>query len=40
MSLGSYDEICELDGIYTLSNVENITSKENIGFYRNDSLIF
>ena len=39
--MGSYDdaEICELVGICTLSKLKNITSKDNIGLYRDDVLI-
>ena len=41
VTLGSYDvaEICELVVIYTLSKLENITSKDDIGLYRDDGLI-
>ena len=31
-------EICKLVGIYTLSKLENITSKDDIGAYRDDDL--
>ena len=39
--MGSYNgaEICELVGIYTLSKLKNITSKDDIGLYRDYSLI-
>ena len=39
--MGSYDvvEICELVGIYTLVKLEYITSKDDIGLYRDDGLI-
>ena len=41
VTMGSYDgpEICELVGIYTLSKLKNITSKGDIGLYRDDGLI-
>ena len=32
-------EICELVGIYTLSKLKNITSKDDVGLYRDDGLI-
>ena len=39
--MGSYDgaEICELVGIYTLSKLKNIISKDDIGLYRDGGLI-
>ena len=39
--MGSYDsaEICEVVGIYSLSKLENITSKDDIRLYRDDGLI-
>ena len=39
--MGSYDvvETCELVGIYTLVKLEYITSKDDIGLYRDDRLI-
>ena len=41
VTMGSYDgaEVCELVGIYTLPKLENITSKDDIGLYRDDGLI-
>ena len=41
VTMGSYGgaEICELVGIYTLSKLKNITSKDDIGLYRDDGLI-
>ena len=41
VTIGSYDgaEICELVGISTLSKLKNITSKDDIGLYRDDGLI-
>ena len=41
VTIGSYEdaEICELVGNYALCKQENITSKDDIGLYRNDSLI-
>ena len=39
--MGSYEgaEIRELVGIYTLSKLENITSKDDIGVYHDDGVI-
>ena len=39
--MGSYDdtEVCELVGIYTLSKLENLTYKDDIGLYYDDGLI-
>ena len=41
VTMSSYDitEICELAGIYTLSKLENVTSKDDVGLYRDDGLI-
>ena len=38
--MGCYDgtEICELIGAYLLYQINNVISKENIGFYRDDGL--
>ena len=38
--MGCYDgaEVCELVGTYILNKLKNITSKENIGLYRDDGL--
>ena len=38
--MGCYDDakVCELVGIYILKKLKNITSKENIGLYRDDGL--
>ena len=40
--MGNYDssEICKLAGICTLAKLENITSKDDIGPYHDDGLIF
>ena len=42
VAMCSYDgaEICELEGIYTLTKLENKTSKDDIGLYRDDDLYF
>ena len=39
--MDSFDsaEICELEGLYIQSNLENILSKTNFGLYRNNGLI-
>ena len=41
VTMGSYDgaEVCELVGLYLLSNLSEIVSKEDAGLYRDDGLL-
>ena len=40
MGRGDDVEICDLAGIYILPKLESKTSKNDIGFYRDDSFMF
>ena len=39
--MGSSDgaEVCELDGTYLLTQLKVVIAKENMGLYRDDSLV-